>query len=184
MDNQKKWVRKDSNVVYKNKILKIVEHKCFLPSKNIDNLFYTVDLPDWVNVFPLTRDGKVLTVKQHRVSKDIITHEVPAGAIDPGEKPIEAALRELQEETGYYSKNIKLLKEVYVNPAIQSNTCYVFIALDCEKISETDFDDTEELELEIMDIEDVFRTLDQPIIENSLNHLSIITSRDYIRKNL
>ncbi len=183
MDNSKKWIEKSSKVVYSNKIASIVEHSCYLPSRCVDNLFYSTRMPDWVNVFPVTNDGKVIMVQQHRVARDIVTLEVPAGAMDKGETPYEAALRELEEETGFVPEQLIQLKEVIVNPAIQTNTCYVFIALNCKQLKNTDFDDTEELEVELMDLDQVWHLLKSDVIDNSLNHLSMMLSRDYIKEN-
>lgn len=52
-------------------------------------------------ILPITEDGKVVLVRQYRNSIDEISYEVPAGLLDDGESPEIAAVRELEEETGY-----------------------------------------------------------------------------------
>ena len=62
---------------------------------------YTIKCSHWVNVIPVTADGHVALIEQHRFGTDTITLETPGGAVDPGENDLTmAALRELEEETG------------------------------------------------------------------------------------
>ena len=151
MNSQKIWQINNSESVFKSKIYDIEKMECFLPSKNKKNDFYSIKICDWVNVFALTDDEKVILVKQHRLGKNIVTYEVPAGGIDKGESPEDGAIRELVEETGYTPEKIVLMKKISVNPAIQNNNCYFFLATGCKKTNNVEFDETEELELVLRD---------------------------------
>ena len=183
MDINKKWNIINKETVFKSKIFKINKFNCFLPSKNIYNDFYSIDLPDWANVFALTEDNKVILVKQHRLGNNQVTLEVPAGAIDKGEDPLEAAGRELIEETGYAAEKIILIKKISVNPAIQDNICYCYLALNCNKVIKNDLDHAEEIDVVVKDAEEVFNLINTDSVDNSLSYLSIILSRDYLIKN-
>jgi 8-oxo-dGTP pyrophosphatase MutT (NUDIX family) len=66
-----------------------------------DDAYYTFRSPDSVMVLPITREGRVLVVRQWRLARDRVTTELPAGGMDDGEMPEQAARRELLEETGY-----------------------------------------------------------------------------------
>ena len=68
--------------------------------------FYRVNTPDGVIVLALTENGEVILVKQFRPALGYHTLELPAGAVDPGETPMEAAERELFEETGYVCQTL------------------------------------------------------------------------------
>ena len=83
--------------------------------------FYVVEAPDWINVIPLTPDNEVLLLRQFRFGVDDFTLEIPGGICDPGEPPLEAAGRELREETGHAAGEIVELGWVHPNPAIQNN---------------------------------------------------------------
>ncbi len=65
-------------------------------------------------IVPVTDDGKIILVEQFRKPIEKVSLEIPAGKLDKGENPDHCAVRELQEETGYTSKNIR--KILTINP--------------------------------------------------------------------
>jgi len=81
--------------------------------------------------------------------------------IDAGEEPIIAAARELVEETGFAAREIIPLGKSRPNPAIQNNWIYHFLALDCEKIKDTAFDEHESIFSKLVALEEI-----EPLIEN------------------
>lgn len=182
MEKSKIWDIVSKKSVFKERIFEIFKLSCYLPSKNIDHEFFSIDLHNWTNVFALTKEGKVILVKQHRLGKNQVTIEVPAGAINKDEKPEDGAIRELEEETGYKPKEIKLLKKISVNPAIQNNTCHFYIAFDCEKNSHTKFDTSEELEIILMNKEELFNALDTDLMDNSLSFLAVMLAEKFLTK--
>jgi len=180
MNENKKWLINGETSIFKCKIFDIHALDCYLPSKNIKNDFYTININNWVNTFALTEDGKVIMVKQHRLGRDIVTLEVPAGAMEKDEDPEAAAIRELEEETGFVPEKVILMKKISVNPAIQNNECYFFLALNCKKVKETDFDETEELEVVLKEKEEVFNWAESDLVDNSVAMLSIMFAKDYL----
>ena len=84
--------------------------------------------------------------------------EVPAGTIDPGEKPLQCAKRELIEETGYHGKHWKLIGKYFPTPAY--NTCIIHSYLThCYKQTATNFDDDEVLETKIFSVSEIKKML-------------------------
>jgi 8-oxo-dGTP pyrophosphatase MutT (NUDIX family) len=98
--------------------------------------FWILTAPDWVTVVPVFRspagDESFVMVRQYRHGADMITTEFPAGLVEPGENPRNAALRELREETGYRAQRLALLGELRPNPAFMTNRCFVFLAEDIQ----------------------------------------------------
>ena len=62
--------------------------------------YYVLEYPDWVNVIAITKDGHFVMERQYRHALGCTCFELPCGVIEQGETPIEAAMRELEEETG------------------------------------------------------------------------------------
>ena len=101
-----------------------------------------------MNVVALTEDRKVVLVRQFRHGIESLTLEIPGGAVDPGDpSPLAAAKRELREETGYVARHWKRLGVVDPNPAIQTNSCWTFLAEGARLAGAADPDPGEELEV-------------------------------------
>lgn len=81
--------------------LKVAKEKCELSNGKVIDDFYTLWQPDWVLILACTKEGKWVMTEQYRHGTGKIALEFPAGIIDKGETPEQAALRELQEECGY-----------------------------------------------------------------------------------
>ena len=80
-------------------------------------------------VVPVTDDGKILMVRQYRNSVDRYTLEIPAGGLNSKDEPtIEAAARELEEETGYRSENLEWLINLRTTVAFCNEKIEVFVA--------------------------------------------------------
>jgi len=90
--------------------------------------FYVLRAPEWINVIPLTADGRVVLVQQFRFGIEAETLEIPGGMCDPGESPEAAARRELREETGYEAASLEPIGWVHPNPPLQTNRCFSFVA--------------------------------------------------------
>lgn len=79
-------------------------------------------------VVPITDSGKIVFVKQFRYPLQKYLIELPAGKLDENEDPIICAERELTEETGYISKNIKPLGKIYTTPGFCTELLYIYLA--------------------------------------------------------
>lgn len=86
--------------------------------------------PGAVCVIPVTEDGEVIFVNQFRYAFNKVTLEVPAGKLEKGEDPLEAAMRELSEETGLSARNVVYLGELYTTPALIDEVIHMYLATD------------------------------------------------------
>ena len=75
----------------------------------------------------LTEDRRLVMVRQYRKPADKVMLEVPAGKIDPGEMPLEAAVRELKEETGYTASKVEFLTEFYPSVGYSEERLYLYL---------------------------------------------------------
>jgi 8-oxo-dGTP pyrophosphatase MutT (NUDIX family) len=100
------------------------------PVDGTQHEFYRIHSGSWAQIVPVTKEGDVVLVRQYRHGAKRVTLEMPAGLVDPGEDPAEAALRECLEETGYRARNAISLGVVYPNPALFANRLYAYLAKD------------------------------------------------------
>ena len=110
-----------------------------------------------VCIFAVTLDKKILIVIQPRVqlpTNNKINIELPAGYIEEKETSIEAALRELTEETGYTSDNIALVDSYYSSIGHSSERIDLLLALECFKISDQQLDKDEFIYCEAINLEE------------------------------
>jgi ADP-ribose pyrophosphatase len=91
-------------------------------------------------------DGQVLLVRQSRPAVGAELLELPAGLVDPGEQPIDAARRELTEETGYVAGTFQPLLSFYSSPGFSTELIHLFVATDLQQTSAQP-DEEEEIEL-------------------------------------
>ncbi|MGD0774353.1 MAG: NUDIX hydrolase [Candidatus Solibacter sp.] len=84
---------------------------------------------------------RVLLVRQYRLPADKYLWELPAGRLDPGEKPLEAAIRELKEETGYKAQKWSKLASFWVSPGFVRERMTIFLAEDLTAGEATPMDD-------------------------------------------
>ncbi len=109
--------------------------------------FFVLDCADWVNVIAITEKDELVLVRQHRAGTGLPSLEVPGGMVDPGESPIDAARRELLEETGHAPSELVPIGTIHPNPALQANVTHTFLATGCRRVAELKLDSTEEVEV-------------------------------------
>jgi 8-oxo-dGTP pyrophosphatase MutT (NUDIX family) len=91
--------------------------------------YYVLEYPDWVHVVAIGADRRVLLVEQYRHGAAAVTLEVPAGRMDPADgSPLEAARRELLEETGCAGSELALVGASSPNPASHDNQVHTVLA--------------------------------------------------------
>ena len=138
------------------------------PKLGSDHSVWVMEVPTWVNIIPITTDGEVILVNQHRFGMDKSSLEIPGGMADLNENPMEAAIRELKEETGYEAKEVIEIGRVESNPAIMSNHTYTYLALDSEQSSEQNLDGTEDIEIIRKHINEIPDLIRNGVIEHAL----------------
>ena len=163
------WRRLHSEPLGDFKIFTIRRDRIVSPRTEEEHDFYVLDGSDWINVIPVTPEGRIVLVEQYRHGIEAFTLEIPGGAIDPRDaSPRDAARRELLEETGYTAEAWESLGFVYPNPAIQSNRCHAFVARGCRRAAEPALDPGEDITILEADPAEIREMLRDGRISHSL----------------
>jgi ADP-ribose pyrophosphatase len=139
------------------------------PRTGAEHDFYVLRGTDWCNIIPLTDDGQVVMIRQFRHGTREVTLEVPGGMVDPGDpSPLEAARRELLEETGYAADVVAPIGVIHPNPAIQRNACHSFVARGARRVAAPAFDQTEDIEVVLVPLAEIPERLARGEITHAL----------------
>jgi len=160
----KKWVIRNKKLLKSLKIFDLFQYEMKSPYENSRNKkynFYVLESSDWINIFPLTEDKKVVFIEQYRPGTNSITLELPGGMINTNEKPLKSA-------TGFVSKKWSKLGVVHPNPAILNNRCHTFLAKDIEKISQPQNLGSEYTKVKLVDLSDLEKFVTEKRITHSL----------------
>lgn len=112
--------------------------------------YYQIRLPDFVVVYAETGDSKVLVLRQYKHGARRVCLTFPAGAVADGEAPLDAARRELLEETGYVSDRWVSYGAYVTNANQHCNTAHLFRATACRRVTEPTAPDLENPELLVL----------------------------------
>lgn len=127
--------------------LKVEAHTIQLPDGEILENWSWIISPDFVNIAVITEEKQYLCFRQTKYGIQGTTLAPVGGYIEPGEDPLEAAKRELMEETGYQAKHWESLGQFVVDGNRGNGNAYFFLARGASQVGEADADDLEEQEL-------------------------------------
>lgn len=146
------------------------KEKVQLPNGSVIPSYYVMEYPSWINVIAITREGKMIMERQYRHGLGRVDYELCAGVVDPTDAtPMDAAKRELLEETGYGNGEWKQLMVISVNPGTHTNLTYCFLATDVEKVMERHLEPTEDIAVELMTPQEVRDLLEHDRIMQGLH---------------
>ena len=169
LENRKWKVLKSEHILRLGQWLSVRQEEVQLPSGTVIPTWFVLEFPNWINVIAITKDGEMVMEDQYRHALGETHYELVAGVIDPGETPLEAAKRELSEETGYEGGEWELYMTLSPNPTNHNNLSYTFLARGVEKTREQHQERTEDIRVHVMKQEEVRELLERGEIVQALH---------------
>lgn len=156
MTNLQKWKILRSKMVLDHHWCKVRQDVIKLPNGRIIDDFFVNIKPEVALILPITSAGEIICVRQYRHAVGEFFIELPAGSFDPAEESAEAAaVRELQEETGYIAQQVTKIATLYDKPSKDTNKIHLFLAQNVILSGEQKLDITEEIEVVLIPLESV-----------------------------
>ena len=156
IDEKLIWKKTDEKLLLKTAVCDIFTQHEVSPL-GIEGDYITMKARDWIMTIP-EKDGNFILVKQWRHSEQRLTVEFPGGVSNAGEKPEDAARRELEEETGFKAGKLTKLGTISPNPALFENHVHIFLAEDLVQTNEQHLDDDEVLSYFSLPIDEVINS--------------------------
>jgi ADP-ribose pyrophosphatase len=155
------WKIIESRYVVRDSWMTLRADRCETGDGTLVDPYYVQEPPDWVQIVAFDCQDRILITRQYRHGAAVISAEFPCGAIEAGETPIQAAQRELLEETGCSSRELLPLSSLSPNPARYSNKIHAFIAIDTRQVQVQSLDKTEEIEFGFLALSEVLALIDR-----------------------
>jgi len=172
------WPRLSQREIGDFRIFSLVEEEYARPEPGRTHPFFVLLSRDWVNVVPVTAEGRVVLIRQFRPGAEEVTIEVPGGMVETGDRdPADAALRELEEETGYTAERIVKTATVSPNPAILRNHCHMYLATGVRPLGRTNQDEGEDVHA----FEATWDEVDAMVRDGRIDHGLVLNSLMFAR---
>lgn len=167
-----------SETIYKGKVVNLrvdtVEGPQGISTREI------VDHVPAVTIIPYKSPNHVVLIHQYRKAVDQILIEAPAGCMAPKEDPLDAAIRELKEETGFSANKLTKVGEMFMAPGFCNEYMHYYLAEDL-MAGEPSFDDDELMELKEYDLEDVTCMIQNRQIKDAKTIMGIYFLNEYVQ---
>ncbi|WP_338111051.1 NUDIX hydrolase [Rhizobium cauense] len=170
---------KSSTQVHKDRWLNVRADECVTEEGHVIAPYYVLSYPDWVHVIALDESNQILMIEQYRHGLGVMSLEVPGGGLDEGETPIEAAKRELLEETGFEAETWSYCGMLAPNPAIQTNRSHIVLATNATQKRAPSDDPSERVLLKRFSVADVTRTALDGGVCQALHTSALLIALEY-----
>lgn len=167
------WKTLESKVVYDNPWITLREDRVINPGGGENEYGHIHFKKTAIGIVPLDDDGNTWIVGQDRYTLGEYSWEVPMGASEANEEPLDTARRELQEETGLTAGRMTQLMKLHTSNSITDEVGYVFVAEALEE-GETNFDEMEVLDIRKLPLADVVAMIERGEMTDAISVAAIL----------
>ena len=168
-----------SKKIYQGRLLGLRDDTVKLENGRISNR-EICEHPGAVAIIAFTPDNKVVLIKQYRKPVEKVIYEVPAGLIEEGESLKDAAVRELEEETGYRAGKIEKSIDGFTSPGYSTEILHFFIASQLKETKKNTEED-EHTEVHIVSLEKAHQMVEDGRIEDNKTIAGIYLAERYLK---
>ena len=165
-----------SEEIYSGRIISLRQDDVKLPGGQLAKR-EIVEHPGAVTITAVTGEDEILLIRQFRKPVEDVIYEIPAGLAEKGEKLIDAAQRELLEETGFAAKKIKKVMSAYTSPGYSTEELHYFLAEELVQ-KEQNLDADEIVKVEKVAIAKALAMIKQGIIKDNKTIIGIMLCKN------
>jgi len=156
-DAQDWYVRRSELVLNGDPWLRVWHEDLQLPDGREVDRFFTIEMPDYVVIVATTMDDRILTLRGYKHGPRRVCTSLPAGFIEAGEAPLDAARRELLEETGYEAERWEPLGSFVNDGNRGGGSGHLFLARGVRLVAEPNSGDLETVTVELFTLADLLQ---------------------------
>lgn len=174
--------RVDSVRAYSGRVLNVDLDRVRFPNGSIGEL-EMIRHPGASAVLPFASDPRgedpqLLLIRQYRYAAEAFIYEIPAGRLDPGESPLDCAIRELREETGCTAARVEHLITIYTTPGFTDEKIHLFMATELT-IGESHREADEFIEVVTRPMSEVLQMIERGEIVDGKTMVAILYAAGY-----
>jgi len=177
------WERLGSEMLLANRYFSLRSDRLRLPDGGIKDPYFVLERPDAAIIVPITESNEVVLVCQYRPPLEMMELGLPAGLVEEGERPEQAARRELAEETGYTGGEWELLGSLASSPSLKDNWAHLFLARGVEETAAPDPDEHELVEVVKVPLEDLRGLVHSGKIVSSSGVAAVMLALERLRED-
>jgi len=167
-----------SDLIYTGKSIQLRVDTVEVPNKGYQKR-EIIEHKGAVAIVAMTEDNKIVLVKQYRKAIEKELYELPAGKIEIGEDPLDCAMRELKEETGYSTDSLKLIYKYYPTPGFSNQMVFIYLAKNLIP-GKNHLQEDEALEVYEMDMQEVYNMVLNNEICDSKTVIGLLLTKELL----
>ena len=172
MEKKNPWQTKSSELIYQNNWIALNVHQVINPAGK-DGIYGVVSFKNTaVGVLPVTNDGFIWLVGQFRYALNQYSWEIPEGGCPKGETTLEAAKRELIEETGLVAEKYTLISRLHLSNSVSDEYGELFLAQGLTQ-HEACPEDTEDISIRKVPVQEAFAMVENGEITDSISIIAL-----------